>query len=880
MNDPNKDFIPVAELVPPPAYGHPPVPPKPPGKMGCILGGIFVVLVLSVIVAVVGLMVYQLVIDGEQTARAEQTFRGQDDLFGSSQFQGPNELGKFTSHQRDFSNAKVIFDAGPSQDHIAPRFFAFADALQEACDDTANDKIRALIDYRQYALQATDYTAAQGNRLLFRDSTINEFRQMLFGPIPFSDYQIIKVQRLGAYDYAIYTTSRSVYGHIDPVVWWVTDKDRNLKLYDWMQLEFGLRNSHETATIYLAAKQGGGLNSYERYYDLSREYIDVSNELGPERDQNIENVLSKLEKVNLPKLMNPSTKYITALRWYHEANYERTLNLLKRIDPNQVPGRKRLEGDCYLMQGKYRKAIASYQLFQNKIGQNPESLEGIIACYQHLNIPKGELDSRLKQLQFEDETYGYAISRMMVLAGEQNVDKVFEAIQNSPSSNTTFARALQQCSNSPFAEKYRTRLIDFLEGNTELELPLRFAKVQSQIQQGDVKGVPDRLAELSKDDVETRDMIWSSVAEQGKLVDVFQQSSKSQADFDVIQGIYWSYDYEVDSTEFQKICQIMVEKNPENLESHLDLARASITEEDYPLALGTLNRGRKLIDKDTPEQSLNRLYQLLVEAMYESGQREEAMELAKETKAAASLIRLKITAKDYKDLETLAEYTDNPEDFEHLPLYQEWESGSKDTAIKALAKIAKQNEENFDYPTSNQYLLIEWCEKQGTPLKAYELTSASTIFQSIFDSALAQKDFESCKKLLKMSTGKLTGEAEMNTNVELAWQQKNYSKVISSTELDQFSEWANHPTLEYVVKSAIRTNQLDVAEKYAKLDQTRFDLGDLKATVLLKQKKYKQVATFINENLSYRTHFFLTSPEFDIADSELNQLGPDSHRRL
>lgn len=854
MQPKDPDSIPLAEIVEP---GYSSQTPSQPKTSNCLLIGALVVGGVSIFLVGIGFLFYFVV------QRMVDQFPGND--------QARNVVGQ----DLDLASVRKEFDSELQGDQEQLEIAAFAERLSKICDETANVEIQKLIDYQKYANRAEDYTKRIGKPLYYPRLIVLQLREHLAGPSPFSSYQIVSVRKLTSDTYAVFLICQSDYADHEPMVWWVTDRHRNLKIYDWWHIEQGLPASHETAEISLAL-DGFGYSAYERYVGLCEEYYAESTEEQTldEIYENAVRILLACEALHLPTGLVDTYHLFTAIRWYQLDENDRALALLKRVDGAKAPGKHRLVGDIYRDEGDYEKAVQEYEVFASLVGRNPHALRWQADCYRQLGQFENEMAKRLELVRYSNDFDARNLQRILQAGDDDQVEVALKGVELLPDRNDIYYLLLSGFGESPFGlgrlELIRSHLVNCQAPSHLIE----YADVKRELSEGEISDPLAVLATEGPQADEIRSEIWTRLARQGRLFEVLEKTENPVESFGAIQEVYEfadEYGY-VSPEQFLDACQLIAENDPELYQPLFLKGRISQSQGNDDLAIKSLTRAKELVDDDRVLETIN---YMLLDSHQRSSSAEITESFALDNDLVENLIRLRMARNDLIGAEKLLEGNVELEsDLVYIKARLLWKRGEKEKAIATLAPaVAKLSEEDqLFYNNPSMLLLAEWCDDLGSPMRAMEFCPSFPMLETLLDRLVAQREWEGCHELLKWSEGKFEKDVIVAKQLELGWESGDYNAVLDLVNLHG-TDQLNYTTFSYAVRSAVRAGKLGKAEEWAALAQKEFEINDLAAMVAFKQGDIDKAIEFLDQCTEYEQSFYLN-------DVDLQGLGLREAKRL
>ena len=277
--------------------------------------------------------------------------------------------------------------------------------------------------------------------------TINN---LIIGPPPPYGYQIISIKDLGANRYRVYLECPDTYSGGEPVIWWLVDQGQ-LKLYDWCQLDFGIRSTTENFALVDASD--AEIARYNEYIDACHQYLDSYDlEHSAEKQQRlVEQALVKAENYAGPKVLHPSIQLLNARRWYLAANDERAITIADRIKtPHLVPGAYRLKADIHFDRGDYELAAKAYQQYADLIGPWPHSQQRLATIYREQEDADKERAALTKLTRHLTQDNQLQVLHLILLNDHAQNKALFARIDQSDLRESIYFYAINQLSDSVY----------------------------------------------------------------------------------------------------------------------------------------------------------------------------------------------------------------------------------------------------------------------------------------------------------------------------------------------------------------------------------------------------------------------------------------------
>lgn len=741
--------------------------------------------------------------------------------------------------RKDLSQAKqASLFTNPASLH--PRYGDFEQliaAAEEAFDDTSNLKTDRLIDANRHADIKIQALRKKGYKKYELTGCREAFAQNISGPTPFDSAEITKIESLNEDDFQLFITLDTGYGP-EPVVWWVTSQNGRLLLYDWSQLELGLRDTDERVEIIDGTVKGRN-DGYEKYSDLCYEYLDTyDSELGyAEQRAKRCKILKQMERITVPRKLVPSVKLIIAKRWASEGEHAEALRMFKSMgDMSQTPGWYKLAGNAYFEQNDFFTAAQHYQKYRQILGDERIVLQQLATCYQQSGDVEAERDTRLLSVRFMT-TYNSGLLRLLSLVDEAKSAEILENVR-ARQGDELLISTLSTAKANPYYWTELRQIKDYLIAVTPKSRVATISQLYEAQTRDDSQIDPQWLltalnCDEDQDAAFSNYELWFQITETSPqdLLRIFQETGCSKDNFKIIQEIY-NYEGIIDDELMLRIADTAKKEHPQWYLPYL-ITGVLKREQDQPeAALESANKALDLFEKfedanddENDETDLsyheNWISGLRLWALYEMGEQKQARELAIAKDLVASLISLKNDAKDFDGLDKLLSEFDSENPLYVLELARRtYRNGEPEQAIEQLAKhINKLDSEStnpYDRSTA-EYQLDQWCSELDNPLKLFELCPSAARFNRAFRDLLDQKRWEECEQALRRAAKQLSEDELLPSKIRLAWAQKDYRNVraLAWRRKSLGNGYDIQDCYRQIVRSAIRSDKPDIAMSIA-----------------------------------------------------------------
>ncbi len=789
----------------------------------------------------------------------------------------PPELRVEASQDIESSKAAVLQSTSELEHPEHDRIVAFIDSMQSVLDDTPNPRLQKMIDYDLLAKEVIRRADSLDRSAVLRIVLSNRLKQHTIGPTSFSSYELARIENEGLGKFRVYLNYPGGYEADEPHIWWLVD-DGEIKLYDWTQLELGLRASTEDAILYDAPDSYSP--GYARYAKLCRDYL-ASGEQGLsffERKKLIKSLLTQCEQFDGPPALSPSVHLITARRWHHEGESERALALLQKIgEPNVVPGVYSLAGDIQLERQDYRAAAKSYQSYIELLGPTSRVQARLATCYRELGENELEREALVVLTRSITESRFHAVAQLIELNAEVQHDYWLSHIDQLPCRDAAYLYLIGRFNQEDyFADRFE-QLHRHLQKTAPQSEAALLTKSKSDPTTENLVAVLKWIDKNSEDDSEgQRYNFWYELDEK-RVVEVLKRSPDLEADFDSISEVN-EYEGSISDEVMLAVCQWVLSSQPDNVQALYRQGTLQNRQLDFEAANKSLQKSLKAVPDSHEDASM--MQSELLSAIYRSGDRAAAINMATDPELATQLLELMATADDYKDFDKLLKRLDtDSNEFKFQSVILQHHQGETDEALRALADLIKDNNgsEQRDYRVySYRYKLLEFCEQQDDLIKAFTLEPSDEMLSLVSERLIQNFDWASCKDLLQSSASEDLELQRIQLSQRIDWEQGNYEQVVAQAEpvLEMAESELVDEAVERLVRAALRIGKPELAMEFAESAAELADLHELVALVALHNLDSQRAAIAMEQLNQYEKQSFYTDPDLksvawrDIARSK------------
>ena len=741
----------------------------------------------------------------------------------------------------------------------------FVDNLQSVLDDTANPELKQLVDYDRSLDELIQRADSLADNALLRHLMRGSLQEQIIGPTPFFAYDIIRIENEGP-DRRVYLSYNAGYSAPEPHIWWLSNNG-GFKIYDWSQLELGLRSSAENAALYDASDAES--RGYNKYADVCYEYLATEeNDVSFfEENRLIKKLLTECEQFSGPVALRSSVTLVTARRWQHAGENERALALLEKIaTPNFVPGVHRLTGDIQFDRGDFHDAVKSYRKFIELLGPTPHAQTQLAACYREM----GEADLERKALQvltrsISEQNFD-AIVQLVELNDEPQNLELFSQIDGLPCRDAAYLYLVRRFGGSVyFADRF-----ELIREHLQKTSPQSEAAVLANIYstpdiETSVAALKwfDENSDEDPDDAGWRYSFWLDLDE-SQMVEVLESSASLEEDFETICEVS-DYEGTISDEVMLAVCQMVLRSQPNNFKAHYQCGVIHQYQQQFKLAIDSLRKSLEAMPESHDDESYVRSQ--LMSAIYESGDHSAALDLATDAGSANQLLAIKIENDDFLDFEKPLERLDgDSDDFKFYQALLNHHQGDTDAAVGALADLlnaAEENEENDYRAYSYQNKLVAFCEQQNAKIRAFALVPTDAMFALVSRRLIQEFDWPTCELLLQAeaSAGKKLQRVQLRQHID--WEQGKYGQVVEQANavLELAKTEYLSVELDRLVRAALRIGKLNKAMQFAEAAAELANRQDLIALVALRQQDAERAVRQLPRLTQYEKEKFYTDAD-------------------
>lgn len=767
---------------------------------------------------------------------------------------------------RDFKSLKAaLLQTTPVQNHPEyDRIVKFIDNIKSVLNDEVNPELRSLIDYDLLA----EEIIRQSDAMSKYDDLETKLPTKSIGPTSFHSYEVIHIESGGDNKYVVYLEYSTGYGGTEPHIWWLSDNGE-IKVYDWAQVEFGLRDSTESAIVYdssILEKMG-----YNDYAKLCNEYIDSGSETESVSEQNkkIERILTECEEFSGPPELRSYVYLVTARRWKYE-NDDRALTLLKKINnPDRVPGAYRSAGDIQFERGQHIDAIESYRKYVQLLGPTSHAQQRLAACYREL----GELELEREALSELTRTINanklQSVAQLIELNSEVQNKELFAKLDESPMRDPSYSFLVDHFADYPFYEEKFDLINEHLQNKWPESGAAKIASLKLNSDNSNAKAILKWIDENCEEDPnDLRYTFWYEL-DDSQIVEVFKSSEKPVKNFETIWEIN-EYEGLFSNEAMLAICEFVLETEKKNFKALFQRGLIKLQQENYKEASECLQESLEAMPESFEGETY--LRSELLYAHYKSGNRSAASALAKDAELVARLLAVKSNEDDFDRFEELLKQLDQESsDYEYYSAIWQQQQGNSDAAIKTLVKLlnSKDKEDSYDvriYPSIDK--LIEMCQEQGDILTAFTLAPTDRVFHAVSRRLVDECDWTNCERLLQSEALKEKQLLHAQLRQRVNWEQGHYAEVVDQADAIlglAKSEFLSNE-LDRLVRAALRIGKVDRAREFARSAAKLADQQYLVVLVALYTQDAKRVGSLIKDLPQYQLERVYTDPDLAQID--------------
>ena len=725
----------------------------------------------------------------------------------------------------------------------------FVQSMVEISDDTANKKMQKMIDHRRHweetAKRSTDYFHyGELTRVDMQDLIDN-----LSGPSPFNtgQYEIVRIDKIASGEYRVALSYDYGYGHESMFIWWLSEVNGRLLIYDWLNTELGTRESFEYGaicdlTITESARHDKHLAAEVAYFA-----IDENLEYEVYQEQ-IRKCLRDTESYSGAKSLKGHYELLAAMRWKYHGELREAIRVLDKIlSPDSTPGVHLLRAEIEFENGLYDDAVSNYEKFIQTAGSSPHVERQLIQCARMMSDVAEE--KRLLAAYCEH----VSLARVLHLGNlvELNSDAENKALFEKIDSTDDKASIYTSLANRMKYLRFYQHQFDLLKSHMKTSMPdsalARFAELSAASDtEAFVKALewvdslePEKAAKYRYD-------FWYAVPDK-KILDVFKSADNKESHFEEIADYYRYEDYYPE--DMREICELTLEENTESQAANRTLAQLLIGDKDYDGAIEKLNAAAKAMKEDEDKTSFN--YSML-RALYQGGKSKKAIAWAVKHELVDSLLNLKIAKDDFAQFEQLLGKIDKKTDnYEYYQALLKNNRGDTDAAVNDLVAMIKEAESDdtkeVDYRAQSQ--LKEILKENGQPLKFVELLPAEERFWELGNELLEANDWKRCDRLMQLEEPSLA-DAQRAFGLMVDWEQGKCEMLAAMKKgLDDLPRSPSNldRVNDFLINASIRAGDFENAETWAKTIKSAQARSRALAGIFIKEGDWKQAVKRLRE---------------------------------
>lgn len=671
-----------------------------------------------------------------------------------------------------------------------------------------------IMDYDRYTQEMFGQSLSLRINHFFDNSFKTDIRLLALHPPEFNDYEILHIESGPGEDVRVYLDMQTVYGFTEPFIWYLTPPNR-LRIYDWLHVDYGIRNTTERAAIYSAEPEEAG--GFKRYASASRDYLTSDKGFGEQtRQQRARSALKRCEDYKGPQQLAEPLKMIVARRWLTEGYLDRALKLATETKAaDTVPGFQFIIGEVHRQRGNFKAAAEAYESYRSLVGPTPQVLERLANCYRELRDRAAEravLEIATRNIR--DSNLDRVVALMELNDQVQNRE-LFSKIARLPNSKTIFRKLLNAFVDSIYFADRSTWLAEYLvETSTDPELVLAAKFAIDANLENSVALLQQLHAKGNEADAERFDF-WYAVREQD-LLEILQQSPDKSKDFDTILELDDSMRSYTAQTMTQ-LCKLVLAESPENLSASIQLAWHYLDAKDYAAANEILVKLPEQ-EEDFAESTIRRWR---LEAAYRLGDQQTALALANDPESARQLIELKQQNKDFADFDVLLERLD-PESVERkwYAAVHAAQRAEPEAALSVLLDSFASSTQAIEFNRYDFRLkIIDICERLGQDLRPLELDPSPQMIEMTWNRNIRTFDWATCEQLLQHSLLEHEEGKRAFLRQQLAWHQGEYRSIVANADSiqDFLATYEAKEELDQLVRSALRSGEVGIVNQLAQI---------------------------------------------------------------
>ncbi|HMP71512.1 MAG TPA: hypothetical protein PKA76_19350 [Pirellulaceae bacterium] len=744
------------------------------------------------------------------------------------------------------------------------RLIAFIDQMQSVLDETVNPELGKLIDFEFLMSEIFKRSRTLEGSSLDRQMLHSSLQRSIIGPAPFSSYEVTHIENEGRGRYRVYLSYSTGYRAAEPHIWWLSDKGQ-LKIYDWLQVDLGIRNSLEDAILWDAPESQ--IHGHNKYSDLCFEYLGTSEkDLSPfQRKQLVRRILIQCEQFSGPPTLLPVALLITARRWFHEGDDARAQSLLEKIaDPQIAPGALCLAGDIHFDRREFPKAVEYYQKYVELAGPTPHAQSRLAQCFREIGNTEMERQTLFDLTRTINENRFLYVAQLVELNDESQNQELFSRIDLLPNREAAYTYLVWFFSESPYFADRLKQIHEHLQKSLRELSATLLASSKLDPTKESLAAYLQWIDEHCEEDPEgLRFEFWYGL-DDAQIIDVLESCSDLKENFDTICDVY-DYEGSISDETLLAACQWVLSTDTENFKALYRVGIVQKQRQDFQAAIDSLQQALKAMPDTHEEAPLVRAE--LLDAYYQSGDTLAALDFATDAELATELLRRKAANEDFADFaELLGRLDGNSNEFKFnraLLLHHQTET---DAALRILVDLvqAAYESEQFDYRIFQyEQKLLEICEQQGDITRAFALQPSDDMFRLVTRQLVQSFDWPSCERLLRaeIMADKRAFQVQLRQHID--WGQGKYEEVIEHADaISELAESADlTQELERLVRAALRLGRLDVARDNAQVAADLADLNELVVLVALLQSDVDRFNRYLPTLSQYQIDRLYIDPD-------------------
>ncbi|MEM7453919.1 MAG: hypothetical protein AAF456_06135 [Planctomycetota bacterium] len=383
-----------------------------------------------------------------------------DQIAGNNGFEEP-EPDKFQKASNTFSGSPLEYHA--DLESITGFFFE----LSTVADQSGSEDFKSLFDAAKYVREMRDSGFISGLARLTSNSELMEVTtSRVLGPVSFDEFTIYKIEQVAGYpsERLIYVVTSDDDFYCMPQRFWLTPENGSWLIYDWEPLDYGVRDSYETAVLIGSTDRESG--AYSDYVDISNNFDQAMLEAAESFDfARNESRLRRIERLPYPPYLRNELLLDIAHRWEELGDLEGERQcLLSAQNADRTPGILLELAANEMDYGNYEQALAYFQRYENAVGPMLKSREQTASCYQLLHDTANEVKTRLDIMErFPDTPAGDHVSRVVVNGTDAEVRQAFEFADNCFDPESLYYELISNFENSFGIDTYIKKVSDHLD---------------------------------------------------------------------------------------------------------------------------------------------------------------------------------------------------------------------------------------------------------------------------------------------------------------------------------------------------------------------------------------------------------------------------------